>query len=517
MVEFLQEKPTVLVVEDDPHGRSFMESSLELSGFSVLLADSAEAARMKLQNHGLNDVYAVLSDYRLPHETGIGLIKWIRSVDKTISTLLITGQGEKRIVEEALSVGVFDYLEKPVTHQALRKVITAAVKRTSELRQYESDRQGLQALENLGESMNVIIPEVLRERLSVFYKPLHEVGGDFLITHDYGNGRYIILVGDVSGHDIRSGFVSTYFQGLFKGSLESGSRIEKAIERSNKSLKEKSMSGQVNPDIISLSLSAIDVGPKDDYIQHWNYGLSPCYTVTESGRIETCASGNWPLGWMDDIKTNPVSIYLKNKRLLYIFTDGLVEFAELLNINKFSLLFCFLHEFNSIQNLPVRPQDDILAIRYSVNIVMPLNKNFEPILSEHYAGTEIDHIDQLQSNWRRSLSFAVQDRLGDRLYDLLICIREGMINALTHGCEASPEKFAHLQISLNESEDIIRVFIDDPGKGHSFDLQERLTRIGRESGRNLGLGIVQHLSDSLMIENHGTSLIFDFKIALERE
>ena len=143
---------------------------------------------------------------------------------------------------------------------------------------------------------------------------------------------------------------------------------------------------------------------------------------------------------------------------------------------------------------------------------MPTDQIFEPILSEHYAGMEVDHIDHLQSNWRRSVSFALQDRLGDRLYELLICIREGMLNALTHGCESSSEKFAHLQISLNEEKDTIRVFIDDPGKGHSFDLEKRLVRLDRETGKNLGLGIVQHLSDNFSIENQGTSLVFDFQI-----
>ncbi len=146
---------------------------------------------------------------------------------------------------------------------------------------------------------------------------------------------------------------------------------------------------------------------------------------------------------------------------------------------------------------------------------MSLEDSFEPILSEHYAGTEFEHIDQLQANWRRSITFAMGDRLGDRLYDLLICIREGMLNALIHGCERSAEKFAHLQVSINEAGEVLRIHIDDPGRGHTFDLQERLEQINQKSGKHLGLGIIQHLSDSFSIENKGTSLIFDFKISAD--
>jgi anti-sigma regulatory factor (Ser/Thr protein kinase) len=174
-----------------------------------------------------------------------------------------------------------------------------------------------------------------------------------------------------------------------------------------------------------------------------------------------------------------------------------------------------MNKRNVINDLPNEPKDDILAIKYSIrpiNPEQPLSTQFHPLVSEHYAGTEVEHIDHLQSNWRRSLMFALDDRLGDRLYDLLICIREGMLNALIHGCEKASDKFAHLQISLSEDKNILRVVIDDPGRGHEFNLKDRLEQISTETGKHLGLGIIQHLSDDFMIENKGTSLVFDFEI-----
>jgi anti-sigma regulatory factor (Ser/Thr protein kinase) len=102
--------------------------------------------------------------------------------------------------------------------------------------------------------------------------------------------------------------------------------------------------------------------------------------------------------------------------------------------------------------------------------------------------------------------------LGDRLYDLLICIREGMINALVHGCERSAEKFSHLQISLNEAKDTIRVIVDDPGRGHQFDIENPLASLVGKMSNHMGLGIIHHLSNHLAIENRGTSLVFEFKV-----
>ena len=209
MVESRNREPVVLVVEDDPHSRSFMESSLELSGFKVLCADSVDSARELSSRIGLGSISAVVSDYRLPKESGTDFIRWVRERDTALSSIIITGQGEKSIVEQAISAGVFHYLEKPVTHQQLREVVWGAVENTRLQRKYVADRKGLQALEHLGQSMNVVIPDSLQDRFAVLYRPLHEVGGDFFITHDFGKGRHVVLMGDISGHDIRSGLVST--------------------------------------------------------------------------------------------------------------------------------------------------------------------------------------------------------------------------------------------------------------------------------------------------------------------
>lgn len=494
-----------------------MESSLGISGFEVLSVQSAEAARKTIKKVGIDRISVILSDYRLPNETGTQLLEWVRALDKCVSSIIITGQDEKAIVEESISVGVFEYLEKPVTHQVLRDVIRKAVEETSLKRKYQADRKGLQELESLDQLMNVVVPDSLQDRMTVFYRPLHEVGGDFLIAHTLEDDRHVVVVGDVSGHDIRSGFVSTYFQGMFKGSLESGGKVEKAFELSNQSLVKRAVELGPNQDLVSLSLSALDIGHADGDIRHWNFGFGPCVIVSDMGLIHLCETGQFPLGWVPEVQTDPQHISLNEKGLLYIFTDGLAEFADTLKVNLFSLLYRFLHRFNESEDLPVSPSDDILIVRFKVSDEMPLSQTFEPILSEHYAGTEVEHIDHLQSNWRRSISFALDDRLGDRLYDLLICIREGMLNALTHGCENSAEKFAHLQISINEDKDTLRIFIDDPGKGHDFDLVARLQRLGKERGENLGLGIIQHLSDAFNVENKGTSLVFDFKITPEKD
>lgn len=512
MVEFPNKSATVLIVEDDPHVLNFMESSLTLSGFSVLVATNGKEGLEQFRKSKAETFWAVVTDYRLPDLSGLDLIKQILLEDKTLSTLLITGQGEKTLVQESLSLGVFEYLEKPVTHQKLRQVVKDAVLHTQQRRQSVRDRQGLKDLGELDQRMSGIVPHALKDRLQVFYQPLHEVGGDFVITNDYNPGEWVLMVGDVSGHDIKSGFVSTYIQGMFRGCSENGSPVQETLELFNRILYQQSKASHGDVVQVSLSLSAFYINFENPHLSHWNFGSAPCYTVSRMGRIHQCPYGRPPLGWLDSIDLSATHIPAEEADSFYAFTDGLIDSAAELEVNFFSLIFRLMVCRNSIYDLLNAPKDDILAIKYSLNPEIPLKTQFHPILSEHYAGTEVEHIDHLQSNWRRSLMFALDDRLGDRLYDLLICIREGMLNALIHGCEKSSDKFAHLQISLSDDKNSLRVVIDDPGRGHEFDLKGRLEQISTETGKHLGLGIIQHLSDDFMIENKGTSLVFDFEI-----
>lgn len=515
MAQLGKRKDTILVVEDDPHGRVFLESSLNLSGFSAIATESAEEGRRLCEEVGLENLSAIISDYRLPGENGIDFLKWVLEQDPEISTMIITGQGEKSIVEASLSAGIFEYIEKPVTHQKLRKILMGAIKKTATHRKYRNDQAGLEALEHLDQRLNVVIPKSLQRQIQVFYQPLHEIGGDFLVTHEFDNGGWVIVVGDISGHDIRSGFVSTYFQGMFQGCVDRGGSIDNAIELFNRSIRQQLLSRDKHDEPVSLSLAAVHYEPDSDELMHWNFGLNPAILVSRNGAHKLCTFGNFPLGWVDEIDASGELLNVNNNNSVYIFTDGLAEFANNLEIDPLCLLYRILHPVNEGENLIIEPTDDILAVRYLLNPELPLDETFEPIMSEHYAGTEVEHIDHLQSNWRRSINFALGDQLGDRLYDLLICIREGMLNALVHGCERSPDKFAHLQVSINKSKDTLRVFIDDPGRGHEFNLKERLDEIQRQTGKHLGLGIIQHLSDEFAVENKGTSLVFDFLIKEE--
>lgn len=512
-----QKKPLLLIVEDDVHGLDFMEFGLIQAGFAVETAKSVPQAHRRIEKVGLQNFCAVITDYRLPGKSGIDLLEWIKAHDETLATVIVTGQGEKSIVKSSLAKGAFDYLDKPITYQMIANVAKRACEHTQKQRQFHSDRYGLKQLEKLDQAFNARIPQSLQGCVQLHYRPLHELGGDFFLTHDYGDGHCVFMVGDVAGHDVSSGYVSTYFQGLFQGFMESGSTVESALQLFNRALRKQYAEAVAKSSVpVSVAASVIEIIPQRKVLRHWNFGMHPVQIVNTLGFVQSGPFGNFPLGWMEQCDTKPALICLESNAFLYVLTDGLSDFADDLRVSLLSLFSKFIKKPNFYSDLPIVPSDDILAIRINLNPEVALTKKFEPILSEHYAGTEIDHIDHLQSVWRRRINFALDDVLGDRLYELLICLREGMINAFVHGCDRAPDKFAHLQISVDSEHEFIRVRIDDPGRGHSFDLQKRLEELQTQmGGDHLGLGIIQHLSDDFIVDNNGTTLCFDFKVKPE--
>lgn len=510
MIETSSSSGCVLVVEDDPEGLCYFETSLRTAGFVTVGAKGAEEAEMLCQQHGFNQIDAVLTDFRMPEKTGLELLKWIQENDSSLSTVVVTAQGEKELVKQTLDLGGSGFLEKPILHKPLVDAMARAVDRTRRQRKILSSAREVDDASAVDQQLSSHIPERLRDRFRISYLPLRKMGGDFLNVWQVDESeRVMVLIGDVSGHDLRAAYLAAYFQGVFRGHVESGRELEASLASFNNQLIREA-------DIVpsTLAMSWFEMDHAEHKLTVYNCGFPPFYLVDQNGFIRRGELGTHPLGWFENLPLAKQEVPLEKAVSLVIFTDGVVDYADQLGIDPLSLAYRLVNGKSWVGDEKQAPPDDILCLSYQIQPKIPVKDVFEPIIDEQYSGAEYVHVDNLQSVWRRSLQYALEEELiGDRLYDLLICIREGMLNALIHGCAGSSEKFCHLLIGYNKDTRCVRVRIDDPGKGHNFKISERLRDLDNlPEGRQLGLGIVQHLSDEFNIENKGTSLVFDFYI-----
>jgi len=99
---------------------------LELSGLKTDRAVSAEQAHNRLERSRYD---VVVSDFKMPGESGLDLFRYVSSMYPETLFVLITGCSDLRIKRESMKMGVHAYIQKPFYLSELRQTIIKLVRR----------------------------------------------------------------------------------------------------------------------------------------------------------------------------------------------------------------------------------------------------------------------------------------------------------------------------------------------------------------------------------------------------
>ncbi|MET0343325.1 MAG: sigma-54 dependent transcriptional regulator [Polyangiales bacterium] len=116
-------KGSVLIVDDDRTFRFAMGKALRRLGFAVDEADSAEAAMPMLATPTSPEV--VLLDLRMSGMGGLELLR--RRITARSRFVVLTGHGTVQAAVEAMKLGAFSFLEKPVDAEVLAPLLEQAI------------------------------------------------------------------------------------------------------------------------------------------------------------------------------------------------------------------------------------------------------------------------------------------------------------------------------------------------------------------------------------------------------
>ncbi|OQX69969.1 MAG: DNA-binding response regulator [Sorangiineae bacterium NIC37A_2] len=122
----MENKKTILVVDDEPHIILGLQDALEFEGFRVVTAASgAEAVAV----HRKERPDAVLLDLMLPDQNGYQVCEQIRQVDGTVPVIMLTAKSQEADKIRGLDVGADDYVTKPFSIGELTARIRALFRR----------------------------------------------------------------------------------------------------------------------------------------------------------------------------------------------------------------------------------------------------------------------------------------------------------------------------------------------------------------------------------------------------
>ena len=110
----------VLVVDDEPQAVELLEEFLTAKGYAVVGASGGEEALRRLKEER---PHLMLLDIRMPVMGGLEVLRRAREIDREVGIVMVTAVNEESIGREALRMGAYDYITKPLDFDYLERVL----------------------------------------------------------------------------------------------------------------------------------------------------------------------------------------------------------------------------------------------------------------------------------------------------------------------------------------------------------------------------------------------------------
>jgi DNA-binding NtrC family response regulator len=116
---------TILLVDDDPENvRNYSEILVEL-GYRVIARGKVDSALTLVEGNTALDL--VITDYRMPGESGRDFIVALRHLRPRLPVIMITAYGNIETFLHSISLGAFEYVNKPITKKELERIVLNAL------------------------------------------------------------------------------------------------------------------------------------------------------------------------------------------------------------------------------------------------------------------------------------------------------------------------------------------------------------------------------------------------------
>src|SRR5436309_1894813 len=180
-----QAKPRVLVVDDDPLTRSLLSLALQAHAFEVIPAGDAGTALEQVRSEAPE---IVILDLRLPGLDGMEALRRFKEIAPELPVVILTGYGDVPSAVEAMRLGAYDFLTKPVEPAKVLVVVRRALKHRAlgtelkELRRL-GQRDALRWLMGRGQEIQQVIQQIRQVADSNF---------TILIQGETGTGKELV-------------------------------------------------------------------------------------------------------------------------------------------------------------------------------------------------------------------------------------------------------------------------------------------------------------------------------------
>ncbi len=177
---------SVLVVDDDQIILNSLSEFLRLEGYQVEAAARFEEAVAWLDQKPFD---VVVTDVSMPDVDGFELLKVCKNRHSDAAVIMITGYGTIESAVDAIKMGAYDYLTKPIIDDEIKLVIERAMKQQALVGENRSLRQQLNMRYSLD---NVVGNDYKMLRVFDLIEAVADSKATVLITGESGTGKSMI-------------------------------------------------------------------------------------------------------------------------------------------------------------------------------------------------------------------------------------------------------------------------------------------------------------------------------------
>lgn len=310
---------TVLVVDDSLANRRYLSSILEEEGYRVVQAEDGEAC---LAAAARESPLLILLDVVMPGIDGFETLRRLQadSAARKAAVIMLTSLDDQSSKLKAFDYGAVDYIVKSANEAEVRARVRVHVRLAVASEELMAARaESLRQIAAAQRSILAQPAELPEARFSVYYRSLHEAGGDFYDVVPVSDGVFFYLMVDVAGHDIGTSFVTPAVKVLLKQCATPAFSVPESVAYMNGVLSKTLLEENY------LTAYALRVNRRAGKAVYLAAGHPPALFIPKEGAIRFASCENPIIGMIEDLSYHAETLDVAEGDRFVLYTDGLVE------------------------------------------------------------------------------------------------------------------------------------------------------------------------------------------------
>ena len=180
------EKPHILLIDDEPIALSNLSHVLEREGYTVTACKDGESGLAEMQG---TEFDLVLTDLRMPGIDGMDVLRHIRESTPEVPVIMITGHATLDSAVDAMKAGAYHYIAKPFRLDEARQVVRSALELSRIKRENSQLRE---RIEDMTSHASIITQDLGMQRLLETARQIAGTDTSVVIHGESGTGKELL-------------------------------------------------------------------------------------------------------------------------------------------------------------------------------------------------------------------------------------------------------------------------------------------------------------------------------------